>query len=214
MRLFLADLQVDHRNDKDDYEEDQRRRARLSVEIVGQRVVNERNHGIQLSVRHVRIPNTDDARVLLKASDKARDNDVGDHRGKKGYGDTGEYSPTRGAVDHCRFVILLVDALQAAEQYEYLERQCVPNDIDDQYRHFCPIGSRVFVNIIQPVDRFYPEFSQKVVDKAPGFYVVGLIENADYVKERCEYQADCDRVGYVGQEENSLEKLLQGLDRI
>ena len=64
MRLFLAHVQVDHRNDENDTEENQSRRTRSTLVVLGQGVVDETNHRIQATRRtrraHRVAENTDD----------------------------------------------------------------------------------------------------------------------------------------------------------
>ena len=135
MRLFLADVQVNHRNDEDNAEEYQRRSARAAGFVSFESFINQTYHRLHTAYlsdgTHICPKYADNARIFFETADKACNNDVGNHRGKKGNGDTEENAGTGRAVDFCRVVILLVDALQTAQKYENFERQRVPNDIDD-----------------------------------------------------------------------------------
>ena len=125
MRLFLADVQVNHRNDEDDTKEYQRRSARAACLVGFESFVYQTYHRLHAAYlpdgAHIFPKYADNARIFFETADKACNNDVGNHRGKKGNGDTEENAGTGRAVDFCRVVILLVDALQTAQKYEDFE---------------------------------------------------------------------------------------------
>ena len=132
--------------------------------VVFKRFVYQANHRLHTAVLPDRahfVPEyTDNARIFLKAADKACNNDVCNHRGKKGNGNAEEGTATRSAVDFCRIVVLLVDALQAAQKNENLEGERIPYDIDNKNGNVLPI-SRARVD---PVDGICAENTEDVID--------------------------------------------------
>ena len=72
-------------------------------------------------------------------ADKARNNNVSNHRGQKGNGYAEEDTGSGGPVHLRSVVVLLIDALQAAQKNEDFERQCIPYNIYYHYRYICTI---------------------------------------------------------------------------
>ena len=79
MGLLFADVEVDHRHDKNDSEEDQSRSTCASL-MVTERVVNKSNDRIESAGisrgTHIVTKYTYDAGILLESSDKACDDNV------------------------------------------------------------------------------------------------------------------------------------------
>ena len=92
MSLLLADIKV-HESYREDYaEEDESCRRSTSLLVTCKRIVDITDHSIERLTAdrlHILTEDTDDARILLKAADKACDNDVGDHGRKERHGDLG-----------------------------------------------------------------------------------------------------------------------------
>ena len=143
MCLLLADIQINHRNDENDAEQDERRRRCATLVMSGDGVVNEADHRVKSSGRtgrtHIVTEDTDNARIFLEAADKAGNYDVGKHGRKERNGNLRKDAYARRAVDLRRIVILLVDALQTAEKDQNLKGQSVPDDIHHLNRDVRPI---------------------------------------------------------------------------
>ena len=87
--------------------------------------------------------------------------------------------------------------------YNPQSSKIIPYNIYYKYGHICPVR-RADVNPVYGVDT---EHAQKVVDDTQRFRICHTAAAADVPNnvEHClEYHADCNRVGYVGQEENRL----------
>ena len=142
MGILLADIQIEHCYDEDDHEQDQCSSTGGAF-LITDCTVNKANHCIQSVVvgygAHGITEDTDDAGVLLEATDKAGDDNISQHGGKQGNGDAGEHSPTGSGVNTGSLVVLLVDTLQTAQQDEDLKGQCVPYNIDHHNHDVCPV---------------------------------------------------------------------------
>ena len=214
MDRALADRAVDHGDDQNDHKQNQRSGRGHTVVHLRQFCVNIADHGIQAvggaDRAHLFAENTNDGAILLEAADEAGDDNIGQHGAQQRHGDAGEDSSAGSAVDTGSIVILLVDALQAAQQDQNLERQGVPDDI---HRHNRQVGSIAGLGI-DPVDGLAAEEHDDVVDDAPGIGAGAVRTQADDIEHCREHHADGDGVGDIGQEENGLQELLQGLDRV
>ena len=119
MDALLADLIVDHGNNKNDTEQDQCSCGGAALTVGFQCVVNEADHGVQTACviggTHVFAEDTDDAGVFFESTDKAGNDNVGQHGGKKGHGNVGKYSSAGGAVHLGRIVILPVNNLSGIQ---------------------------------------------------------------------------------------------------
>ena len=111
-----------------------------------------------------------------------------------------------------RIVILLVDALESAEQDEDLERERIPYDV---HRHYDDV-LEITRACVDPVNGIRAEHSEQVVDDTCGNDVLSGCSDIDpyHVEHSCENHTDSDGVRNIGQEEYGLQSLLQGLDRI
>ena len=216
MHALLADLQVDERHHQDDAKQDQRGGAGAALVAVAQAVVNEPHHGVEPSRvvdrAHALAEDTHDAGVFLEARDEAGDDDVSQHGRKQGHGDAPEHPSAGGGVHLGGLVILLVDAGQTAQQDQDLEGQGVPHDVHHQHEHVGRVGGAV----VDPVDPGAAEELDHVVDDAGGDdqLVLRAEEAAHDVEHGGEHHADGDAIGHIGQEEDGLQSLLQGLDGV
>ena len=122
----------------------------------------------------------------------------------------GEHAPAGSRVHLRRVVILLVDALQTAQQHQNFEGQRVPHDVDNHDEHVRP----VFRALVNPVDVVPAEKLNDIIDNALGLNQTLHVRHADDVEHRGENHADGDGVGHIGQEEDGLQYLLQGLDGV
>ena len=214
MHALFADLHVDHRNDKDDRKEDQRRSACKTVILFRKHIIDHTDDGIERAFiaggTHGIAEDTDDGAVLLEAADKAGNDHIGDHGRKQRHGDLREHAPAGRGINLRSFVVLLVDALQTAQKHQDLEGQRIPNDIEDQHEHVGPVTGAG----IDPVDGIAAEEHDDVVDQAVGGYQTGNLEVAHHVEHGGKHHADGDGVGHIGEEEDGLQELLQGLDGV
>ena len=216
MNVLLDDFVINESHHEYDGEQNQGRSTGSSVlRTVGVKfAVDIADHGVEaisLTCRtHVIAEDTDDAGVFLEATDKARDNDVSQHGGQQRNGDSGQNSEFGSAVDLSGIVVLLVDALQTAQQNQDLKGQRIPNDINDHYYHVCSVGGAG----VDPVNGLSTEELNNVVDNAPGIGNGAALLQANDIKHGGEDHADGDRIGHIGQKENGLQGLLQGLDGV
>mgnify|MGYP002513840726 CR=1 FL=1 len=161
----LADGAVDHGNHQDDGEEDQSGGRSYTVVRIGQHLVDVADHGIEgLTAHglHIVTEDTDDAGILLEAADETGDDNIGQHGAQQRHGDAGKDSDLGGGVDLGCIVVLLVDALQTAQQHQDLKGQRVPDDVD---HHHDDVGPVVRAGI-DPVDGIAAEEHDDVVDDA------------------------------------------------
>ncbi len=218
--VLLDDVVVEQRNKKDDYEQDQCRGTGLAGVVQLQRLVDKTDHRIHLTAAHltggthILTEDTDDAGIFLKAADKAGDDNVGQHGGQQRHGHAGEHTPLGGAVHLGRVVVLLVDALQTAQQNEDLKGQGVPHDVHD---HNDTVVQQRRTGV-HPVDGVAAQPHNDVVDNTPAIRGGGAVgkgaAQTDHVKHSRKHHADGDGVGHVGQEEDGLQSLLQRLDGV
>ena len=142
MRLLFADVEVNHRHHKNNSEEDQGGGTRAAL-MVSKCVVNKSDHRIQsvgISRRtHVVSEDTYDTGIFLKASDEARDHNVGKHGRKKRNRNTREHTCAGRTVDPSGIVILLIDALKTAKQYQDLKGQGIPYYVNNHDHNIRPI---------------------------------------------------------------------------
>ena len=219
MSLFLADVKV-HESYREDYaEQDKSRRRSASLLVTCKRIVDITDHSIERLTAdrlHILTEDTDDARILLEASDEAGDNNVSYHGRKERNGDPREYSYSRSTVDLRSLVILLVYALETAEKNEDLEGERVPYYVDYENGYISPIVRA----LVDPVYGIYAEEAEYVIDDTVGHVAdsagrridSSLISND--IEHCLEYHSDRDGVGNVRKEEYRLKESLKGLDRV
>ena len=219
MHFLLADIQIDECYCKNNYKQNQCRCSSLALvvwQLTGNVVVDVADHGVEPALvadgSHCFAEYTHNVGIFLESADEAGDDDVGNQRGKKGNGNAGEGAELTRSVNFRSVVVLLIDALQAAQQNEDFEGQCVPHDVDHQHENVCPIG-RTGIN---PVDFRSAEEFYNVVNDAGGVhhFVFASQETSRDVEHCCEHHADSDGVGNVGKEVDGLQNSSQRTDGV
>ena len=169
MNALFADLQVNQGNHQDNAKENQCGGAGTALIIGAERVIDKAHHGIEaagvIGRAHGFAENTNDAGIFLESADEAGNDHIGQHGRKQRHRDAGENPLPGGAVHLGGVIILLIDALQSAQQYQDLEGQGIPYDINDHDRHIGRIGGAV----IDPVDMGSPKEFNYVIDDACRF---------------------------------------------
>ena len=100
--------------------------------------------------------------------------------------------------------------LVTAQQYQNFEGQRVPHEVDNHDEHVRP----VFRALGNPVDVVPAEKLNDIIDNALGLNQALHVRHTDDIEHRGENHADGDGVGHIGQEEDGLQYLLQGLDGV
>ena len=143
MGMLLDDLIIKDGHNKNDSKQDQCRRTGAALTVSFQRIINKAHHCVQplgcANRTHILAEDTDNAGIFLETADKAGDDNLGQHGRKKRNGDAGEDTATGCAVYLGSIVILLIDALQTAQENQDLEGQCIPYDVNHHNRHIRPI---------------------------------------------------------------------------
>ena len=215
MRFLFAYVKIDHRDHENNPEKDQRGRGGLSLTLIDE-VIDITDHRVQTSGitrgTHIVTEDTDDGGIFLKSADEAGDDDVGDHGREQRDGDLGEDAPLGRAVDLGGVVVLLVDALQTAQQDQNLEGKRVPDDIEGHHENIVPI----FRALIDPVDRLDAENAEDIVDNTRRLdqLVLTAEGRSDHVEHSRKDHTDGDRVGYVREKIDGLQESGQNLDGI
>ena len=137
MYPFRGNLSLNHREEHDDDEEQDRGRGspRRSLGNIVVDVVRDRVHVVTAGGSSLPVEQGDDRRVLFKRTDQRSDHDVNDLRGKKRNGNAEEGFASGSAVDLRGLIVLLIDSLQTGKEDQNLIRQCVPDNVNAQSEH-------------------------------------------------------------------------------